>query len=125
MVVEFIIYTTPGPSGFAPRDLDRAWSVGVPLAKDLAPFITQDSEYVSDYVRGLFAAYKQARDVIVTTMREASERSAARANRWRKPRQVEVGEFVVIRDPRTRAAGGADSVERTTFRAVRSGRGEG
>eukprot|EP00969_Alexandrium_andersonii_P143517 6345544-Alexandrium_andersonii.AAC.1 len=34
--VEFMIYTTPGPQGYAPRDLDRRWSLALPLAKDLA-----------------------------------------------------------------------------------------
>eukprot|EP00969_Alexandrium_andersonii_P216587 9566521-Alexandrium_andersonii.AAC.1 len=33
--VEFMIYTTPGPHGYAPRDLDRRWSLALPLAKDL------------------------------------------------------------------------------------------
>ena len=26
-VVEFVIYNTPGPTGYTPRDIDRRWSV--------------------------------------------------------------------------------------------------
>ena len=38
VVVEFVLYTTPGPHGFTPRDTDRRWSVGSPLEKELSPF---------------------------------------------------------------------------------------
>ncbi len=38
VVVEFVLYTTPGPRGFTPRDIDRRWSVGSPLEKELSPF---------------------------------------------------------------------------------------
>ena len=27
VVVEFVLYTTPGPHGYTPRDIDRRWSV--------------------------------------------------------------------------------------------------
>ena len=36
-IVEFLVYTTPGPHGYTPRDLDRNWSLGAPLQKDLEP----------------------------------------------------------------------------------------
>ena len=39
-VVEFIIYNTPGPHGYTPRDLDRRWSLSYPLERELAPFDT-------------------------------------------------------------------------------------
>ena len=37
-VVEYLLYNTPGQFGFTPRDLDRRWSLAVPLEKDLRPF---------------------------------------------------------------------------------------
>ena len=37
-VVEYLIYTTPGPYGFTPRDIDRRWSSALKLEKDLQPF---------------------------------------------------------------------------------------
>ena len=30
VIVEFLVYTTPGPHGYTPRDLDRRWSLAVP-----------------------------------------------------------------------------------------------
>ena len=37
-VVEFIVYNTPGPHGYTPRDIDRRWSMATPLNKELQPF---------------------------------------------------------------------------------------
>ena len=39
VVVEFMLYTTPGPHGFTPRDIDRRWSVRSPLEKELLSLI--------------------------------------------------------------------------------------
>ena len=33
-VVEFLIYNTPGPHGYTPRDLDRRWSSGIELERE-------------------------------------------------------------------------------------------
>ncbi len=54
VVVEFVIYCTPGPHGYAPRDLDRGWSVASPLAQDLAPFVVLDFAPMTEYVQRLF-----------------------------------------------------------------------
>ena len=32
-VLEFIVYNTPGPHGFTPRDIDRRWSASTPLER--------------------------------------------------------------------------------------------
>ena len=37
-VVEFIVYNTPGPHGYTPRDIDRRWSLAAHLEKELPPF---------------------------------------------------------------------------------------
>ena len=50
VVVEFVLYTTPGPHGFTPRDIDRRWSVGSPLEKELSPFQVLEFEPLTDYV---------------------------------------------------------------------------
>ena len=34
-VVEYLLYTTPGPHGYTPRDLDRQWSLATPLEREL------------------------------------------------------------------------------------------
>ena len=53
-VVEFVIYNTPGPHGYTPRDIDRRWSLGAPLEHDLEPFDVLDFEPLSDHVRNIF-----------------------------------------------------------------------
>ena len=58
VVVEFILYTTPGPHGFTPRDIDRRWSVGSPLAQDLSPFEVLEFEPLTEYVAKLFSNYR-------------------------------------------------------------------
>ena len=57
VVVEFVIYVTPGPHGFAPRDIDRKWSIASPLAKELSPFEVLSHEPMSDYCRRLLNEY--------------------------------------------------------------------
>ena len=37
-VVEFLVYNTPGPHGLTPRDIDRRWSLALPLEKDCYHF---------------------------------------------------------------------------------------
>ena len=34
-LVEFLLDNSPGPHGFTPRDLERSWSLGLDLEKDL------------------------------------------------------------------------------------------
>ena len=106
VVVEFVLYTTPGPHGFTPRDIDRRWSVGSPLEKELSPFQVLEFEPLTDYVRNLFAEYHTIREKILTKLARASEQRARLANRFRRARDLKVGMRVVYRDPRARAAGG-------------------
>ena len=105
-VVEFVLYNTPGPHGYTPRDIDRQWSLAVPLAKELQAFQVLEFEPVSDYSRNLFKAYRQIRAIVVGRLAESSAKRAQLANRYRKVRTVRVGDRVVYRDPRSRAAGG-------------------
>ena len=53
--VEFVIYNTPGPHGYTPRDIDRRWSLGAPLEHDLEPFEVMDFEPLSDHVRNILS----------------------------------------------------------------------
>ena len=111
VVVEFVIYTTPGPHGYTPRDIDRRWSVSSPLAKDLAPFEILEFEPTSDYVQRIFAEYRVIMETILKWYAASSEKRAKLANRYRRARELTVGMRVVYRDPRARAAGG-----RTTWK---------
>ena len=60
-VVEFIVYNTPGPHGYTPRDIDRRWSVATNLDKELQPFSLNEFEPVTDYVAELFKNYREIR----------------------------------------------------------------
>ena len=35
VVAEYIIDNTPGPHGYTPRDLERSWSLSLPLEEDV------------------------------------------------------------------------------------------
>ena len=56
-VVEFIVYNTPGPHGYTPRDIDRRWSLSTPLDKELQPFAVCQFEPMSDFARNLFISH--------------------------------------------------------------------
>ena len=58
-IVEFLVYTTPGPHGYTPRDLGRNWSLGAPLQKDLEPFVDRDMMSVPEYAKGVFRSYRE------------------------------------------------------------------
>ena len=118
VVVEFLVYTTPGAHGYAPRDLDRQWSLAMPLERELQPFQVLDFEPVSEYARNLFRAYRDMRAKVSGWYAATSEKRAELANRWRRAKQLEVGDKVVYRDPRAKAVWGANSVERTAVRPV-------
>ena len=60
-VVEFIVYNTPGPHGYTPRDIDRRWSLATPLEKELQPFAVNEFEPLSEYAKTLFRNYRQIR----------------------------------------------------------------
>ena len=50
-VVEFIVYNTPGPHGYTPRDIDRRRSLATPLEKESQPFTVNKFEPLSDYAK--------------------------------------------------------------------------
>ena len=105
-VVEFIIDTTPGPEGLAPRDIERAWSLATPLEKELQMFDVLKFEPTTEYARRLFAQYRDVRAKVLSWRAIASEKRAEVANRYRKVKEVELGSLVVYRDPKLRAGGG-------------------
>ena len=114
-VVEFIVYNTPGPHGFTPRDIDRRWSLASPLERELQPFTVAAHEPVDAYVSALFKQYREIRVRVIAWMRAKSEKRADLANRFRKSKTVQPGAQVVLRDPRARKAGG-----RTPYRQPHS-----
>jgi len=105
-VVEFIVYNTPGPHGYTPRDIDRRWSMATPLDKELQPFVVNEFEPLSDYIKKLFRNYREIRVRVLGWLAEASAKRADLSNRFRRSKSLKVGDEVVVRDPRQRKAGG-------------------
>jgi hypothetical protein len=105
-VVEFLVYNTPGPHGFTPRDIDRRWSCAIPLEKELQPFQVLDFEPVTEHAKNLFKTYREIRAKVLGWYAATSEKRAELANRFRRNKTVEVGQKVVYRDPRAKAVGG-------------------
>ena len=109
-VVEFIVYNTPGPHGYTPRDIDRRWSLASPLERELQPFQVSEFEPLSEYASKLFRTYRDIRTKVVGWLHNSSVKRADLANRFRKEKKIVPGMEVVLRDPRQRKAGGADSI---------------
>ena len=105
-VIEFVVYNTPGPHGYTPRDLDRRWSLATPLEKELQPFQVMDFEPVTDWAKEVFKKYREIRERVIQWYAQTSEKRAELANRFRRSRTLLPGMKVVYRDPRARAAGG-------------------
>ncbi len=80
-VVEFVVYNTPGPHGYTPRDMDRRWSMATPLERELQPFTVNESEPLSDYVAKLFQNYREIRVRALTFLKA----SAGQTSRIGKP----------------------------------------
>ena len=105
-VVEFIIYNTPGPHGYTPRDIDRRWSLATPLDKELQPFAVNQFEPMSEYVKNLFRNYREIRVRVLGWLKHASAKRADLTNKFRRSKNLKPGDEVVVRDPRQRKAGG-------------------
>ena len=111
--VEFLVYNTPRAHGLTPRDLDRQWSAASPLAKDLQAFTVPEAQLTDEFLRKVFLMYRELRLTVVNAQARASAQSAARANRFRRPQHVSVGDLVAFRDPRGRSAAGRTPWKKT------------
>ena len=60
-LVEYIVYNTPGPHGFTPRDIDRRWSAASSLEKDLRVFEVLPKEPFSDRIAEMYKTYRDIR----------------------------------------------------------------
>jgi len=105
VVVEYVLENTPGPHGLTPRDIDRRWSVALPLEKDLTPLDMLSFEPVTEYVKALFKQYREVKVKVLDHWRKSSEARANLANRYRKALTLKEGDRVVYRDPKVRSEG--------------------
>ena len=104
-MVEFILDTTPGPSGVAPRDFERGWSLASPLERELIGRECWEFEPIEESTKRLFQSYREVRVKVLGWQAASSAQRAERANRFRKVKVVEIGDLVVYRDPRLRSGG--------------------
>ena len=104
-VVEYVIYNTPGAHGFTPRDIDRRWSLASPLERALQPFTVNQFEPMTEYVAKLFANYRDIWVKVTSHIKDTAQKRADLANRFRKGKELAVGQRVLIRDPQLRRAG--------------------
>ena len=104
-VVQFVIDNTPGPHGYAPRDLERRWSLALPLERELFPLDALEFEPMSDYTRALFQSYREIKVKVMRHWQAASEARARLANRHRRQTHLKPGDRVVYRDPKVRSEG--------------------
>ena len=84
MLVEFLVYTTPGAHGYTPRDLDRRWSLSVPLGKELRPLQLTEYELVTEYAKEAFKAYAELRTKVTGWYAATSEKRAELAKKVAK-----------------------------------------
>ena len=104
-VIEYVVDNTPGAHGSTPRDLERSWSLSLPLEK----YILRDAlqfEPVRDWARGQFKQFKELPDAVKTHSEKASATRARLANRHRMTVDLKVGDRVVWNSPTPRLRGG-------------------
>ena len=105
-VVEFIVYDTPGPHGYAPRNIDRRWSLATPLDKEMQPFVVAPFEPISEFASSLLRNYRHIRTRVLGWLKQSSAKRADLANCYRRSKKLKVGCHVIFRDARQRKAGG-------------------
>ena len=79
-LVEYLLDNTPGPHGYTPRDLERPWSLGLDLEKDLIKESLQ-FEPVSKWARRQFGQFAQLSRKVSRHWQQASAARAKLANR--------------------------------------------
>ena len=105
-VVEYIVYNTPAAHGLTPRDIDRQWSTRTPLLRELTAFEVGELEPVSEYVKRIFASYKDIKQHVLNHLFAEKEKRALNANKHRYAKPFVEGDVVVLRDPKHKKAGG-------------------
>ena len=96
--LKFIVYNTPGPHGFTPRDVDRRWSCVLPLEREFQPFQVAEFEPLEQFCRNLFRTYRELKVKVMTYLRDKSIERADLKNRFRRNKTIKVGDKVIVRD---------------------------
>ena len=104
VVAEYVLDNTPGPHGYTPRDLERSWSLSLPLEKDVLRH-TLEFEPVSDWAQRQFSGFKEIAALVSKHWDKASEARAKLANRFRRQIELKIGDRVVWKSPTARPEG--------------------
>ena len=88
VVAEYVLDNTPGPHGYTPRDLERSWSLSLPLEKDVLRH-TLEFEPVSEWAQRQFSGFREIAALVSKHWDKASEARAKLANRFRRQGSVE------------------------------------
>ena len=104
LVAEYILDNSPGPHGYTPRDLERSWSLALPLEKDVLRDCLQ-FEPISDWAKRQFGQFAEISKVVAKHWQRASEARAKLANRFRRTVDLKVGDRVVWKSPAARPEG--------------------
>ena len=103
-LVEYLLDTSPGPHGYCPRDLERAWSLGLGLEKDLIREAMK-FEPMSEWSRRQFGQFAAAARQVRRHWEKSSEARAKLANRYRRTLELRPGDRVVWQAPTSRPEG--------------------
>ena len=82
-LVEYILDNSPGPHGYTPRDLERSWSLGLDLEKDLIKESLQ-FEPITEWARKQFGQFRELSRKVAHHWEKASAARAKLANRYRR-----------------------------------------
>ena len=104
--IEYMIYNTPGPHGYTPRDIDRRWSMKTPLERELHGVQMSESEPMQEKIRQTFNVYGQVRTQVLELKRQQAMQRADLSNRRRVGKRVQEGDYVLVRDNRPHRTGG-------------------
>ena len=104
VVAEYVLDNTPGPHGYTPRDLERSWSLSLPLEKDVLRH-TLEFEPVSDWAQRQFSGFKEIAALVSKHWDKASEARTKLANRFRRQIELKIGDRVVWKSPTARPEG--------------------
>ena len=103
-LVEYILDNTPGAHGYTPRDLERSWSLGLDLEKDLVRESLR-FEPVTEWAQKQFSQFASLAAKVRTHWEKASAARAKLANRYRRSVEFKIGDRVVWESPQPRPAG--------------------
>ena len=104
VVAEYVIDNTPGPHRYTPRDLERSWSLALPLARD----VLRDAlefEPITEWARGQFKQFAELSAAVKAHWDRSSAARAKLANRHRRTVDLKPGDRVVWNAPKARSEG--------------------